>query len=1023
MAPTTSPPPESDSGRNPIPGLLPLLRRQGRIPHSRASHAAEIEHLPPGRHEEALLADGIVSEEDIAQALAQDAGLPFQVINPLELDAEVVTGILPAPFARRHTICALSKDGETLTVAIANPSDRSAIADLERYLGLRVKAVVATRSDIEGINGSLYNLRTSLRAAETELTHEHGDGGGLAPGTQEFVSASEAPRDLEPTTRPVVAALDSILHQAFEQRASDIHLEPKRDRAVVRFRVDGVLRTMHTFPRIVYQAVVSRLKMLSGLDIAEKRRPQDGRFKRIEPDNEIELRVSTLPTVFGEKAVLRVFDPAALVSSLAQLKLAEDEDARLRGMLNRREGLVLVTGPTGSGKTTTLYSVLRHLATAEVNVVTIEDPVELIHPPLSQVQVNPRIHFTFAAAIRSVLRQDPDILMVGEIRDGETAEMAVQAALTGHLVLSTLHTNDAPGAVTRLADLGVPSFLIGTTLVGVVAQRLVRIICSGCAEETSVTADEAHTLSVPGLEGRAVRRGRGCARCRDTGYRGRRGVFEILPIDSEARAGILGGRTSDDLARAARRRGVRSLREAALRLLLDGETSTAEVIRVTGAGGERGRAGRGAEPGPGRVSVAEGPADHQQERGDSVEHHDHVSDRQRPVRHRDVRDPARRGERDFPDTGNRIDQQDSDQIEEEVNDRQLESPVRVRAGNRESGEKGGDRRPHVGAESDRESVVEEQQAGSGERHQHRGGHRAGLSENRDNRPHPHGEQGVTAEGPMESGLAPACRNALQGADQQAESDDQQHHGDDGEESGGGLVGGRHESGEPLDGHRDQLDDPLERTLVVHAAPEQSPEEPGHRTGEARQEPGRDFERQEDAHRDQVEQVVAGRHLEGPAQFPAVAQMSESGDRVRHGGADVGAHHHGDGALERERGPGSSDETHDEGTRDGGTLHQRRAQNSNEEAYEGVRRSPEETVEKPGAEPFEALPKAVNRAQEEDEEQDQSRESGQRSKPALARSGPVLGHSAPIRTPYAGSGERPSTEPTNTTPEFRFVIDE
>ena len=461
----TAPPP----AENPIPGLLATLRRQGRLPEG--ERVARIAQLPPNRHEAALVAEGVVTEEDIAQALARDTGLAFRVINPVELNAEVVTGLLPAPFARRHTICALSKENDLLTVAVANPYERAAIADLERYLGVRVQVVVATRSDIEGINGSLYNLRTSLRAAETELTDERG---GPAPGTQEFVSASEAAGDLEPTTRPVVAALDSILHQAFEQRASDIHMEPKRDRAVVRFRVDGVLRTMHTFPRIVYQAVVSRLKMLSGLDIAEKRRPQDGRFKRIEPDQEIELRVSVLPTVFGEKAVLRVFDPSALVSSLEQLRLAEDEQARLRAILNRREGLVLVTGPTGSGKTTTLYSVLRHVATPEVNVVTIEDPVELIHPPLSQVQVNPRIDLSFAAAIRSVLRQDPDIVMVGEIRDGETAEMAVQAALTGHLVLSTLHTNDAPSAITRLADLGVPRFMVGTTLVGVLAQRLLR---------------------------------------------------------------------------------------------------------------------------------------------------------------------------------------------------------------------------------------------------------------------------------------------------------------------------------------------------------------------------------------------------------------------------------------------------------------------------------------------------------------------------------------------------------------------
>ena len=1025
MAQLASPHPESDAGQKAIPGLLPLLRRQGRIPPARASRAAEIERLPPGRHEAALLAAGIVSEEDIAQAVAEDAGLPFEVINPTELNPEVVTGTLPAPFARRHTICALSKQGDTLKVAVANPADRSAIADLERYLGLSVQVVVATRSDIEAINGSLYNLRTSLRAAETELTHEHGAGGGAAPGTQEFASGSAAAGDLEPTTRPVVAALDSILHQAFEQRASDIHLEPKRDHAVVRFRVDGVLRTMHTFPRIVYQAVVSRLKMLSGLDIAEKRRPQDGRFKRIEPTKEIELRISTLPTVFGEKAVLRVFDPAALVTSLEQLRLAEEEETRLRDMLNRREGLVLVTGPTGSGKTTTLYTVLRHVATVEVNVVTIEDPVELIQPALSQVQINPRIHLTFAAAIRSVLRQDPDIVMVGEIRDGETAEMAVQAALTGHLVLSTLHTNDAPGAITRLADLGVPRFLIGSTLVGVIAQRLVRVICSDCARDTSVPADAARTLAVPELAGRVVRQGRGCARCRDTGYRGRRGVFEILPIDSGTAAEILAGCTAEDLARSARRRGVLSLREAALRMLLDGHTTTAEVIRVTGAGQDAdfGREGPPFSRLPPEASITERPADHQQQRRDPVENRDHVTDRQTPVRHRDIREAASRGQRDLPDPRNRIDQRDPHQVEEQVDDRQLESPVGVRTGNRERGKESRDRRSYVGAEGDGESVVEEQEPGSGERDQHRGGNRAGLDENGHDRPRSHGHECVTAEHPVEGSLAPACRNALEGADQQAKGHDQQRDRDDGQDHGSGLVGASHEAGEPLDRYRDQLDDALEGTLVVDAGPEQTPELPGDHAGEARQEPGRDFERQEDGNRDQVEHVVAGSHLEGPPQFLPVPQVPEGGDRVGDRGPDVGAHHHGDGALERERGAGSGDEAHDEGTRDRRTLHQGGGQDSDDESQERIRRGLKEAVEEPGTETFESLAETVNRPQEEDEEQDQSRETRQPGKPAPARFATGFDHAAPRPMPGTGSGGKSSGQPEGAASAFRFVIDD
>ena len=1013
---------------NPIPGLLTLLRRQGRIPAAMASRAGALERLPPPRHEAALVAEGILSEEDIAQAVAQDAGLPFRAINPLELNPEVVTGALPAPFARRHTICALARDARTLTVAVANPFDRGAIADLERYLGVRVQVVVATRSDIEGINGSLYNLRTSLRAAETELTHDHGEHADPPAADQEFVSGSEAAGDLEPTTRPVVAALDSILHQAFEHRASDIHLEPKRDHALVRFRVDGVLRTMHSFPRIVYLAVVSRLKMLSGLDIAEKRRPQDGRIKRIESEKEIELRVSTLPTVFGEKAVLRVFDPAALVSSLEQLRLAEDEEQRLRQMLSRREGLLLVTGPTGSGKTTTLYSVLRHVATPEVNVVTIEDPVELVFPPLSQVQVNPRIRFSFAAAIRSVLRQDPDILMVGEIRDAETAEMALQAALTGHLVLSTLHTNDAPGAITRLADLGVPRFLIGTTLVGVVAQRLVRTICRGCGRETTVSTGEAETLSAREVAGRAVRVGTGCARCRDTGYQGRRAVFEILPIDSLAAAEILGGCTAEDLTRSARRRGVRSLRQAAVRLLLQGETTVTEVIRVTGAGTDPGLFGDLPEPPatarrPRAGSETERPADQQEQRRNPVEHHDHVADRETPVRDRDVREPARRGERDLPDPGNRVDHQDPDQVEQEVDDRQLEPPVGVGAGSRERGKESRNRRSHVGAEGDRKSVVEEQEPGSRERDQHRSGDRAGLDENGDDGPRSHGQDCVTAEHPVEDSLAPACGNALQGADEQPEGHDQQHDRDDGQERGSRLVGAGHEACEPLDRYGNQLDDALEGTLVVDAGSEQTPELRGNRAGEARQEPRRDFERQEDGHRDQVEHVVAGGHLEGPPQLLPVPQVSEGGDRVGDRGPDVGAHHHGDGVLERQRGLRGGDQSHDQRTRDRGTLDQRRGQDPDDESHEGVRRSLEEAVEEPGTEALESLPQAVDRPQEQDEEQNQPREARQLGKPAPAGLASGFHHAAPRRIPGGGGGSESTGQPEGAAPAFRFVMDD
>src|SRR5207253_5231245 len=302
--------------------------------------------------------------------------------------------------------------------------------------------------------------------------------------------------ELDPAAAPVVKALDHLLSYAFEQRASDIHFEPKRNATLVRLRIDGMLHDVHVIPRIVYQAVVSRVKLLSGCNIAEKRRPQDGRIKRDQGGREVELRVSTMPTAFGEKAVLRIFDPDILLKGIDELGLSTHDLPKLYDFIARPTGIILVTGPTGSGKTTTLYSVLKYLSKPEVNIITIEDPIEMVFEDFNQVAVRPQIDITFSGALRTVLRQDPDIIMVGEIRDTETAEHAVQAALTGHLVLSTLHTNDAPSSVTRLLDLGIPHFLILSTVIGIVAQRLVRVNCRSCAEEYAPSADEASALGL-----------------------------------------------------------------------------------------------------------------------------------------------------------------------------------------------------------------------------------------------------------------------------------------------------------------------------------------------------------------------------------------------------------------------------------------------------------------------------------------------------------------------------------------------
>jgi general secretion pathway protein E len=572
--------PATATPATPIPDLINILVKEKLLGREQVEKVRRAQKLQGGSEEELVLRLGLLTDVEIAQAVARHAGLPFLKINPLDLDLDIVTGALPAPFARKHSMCAISKHGNTITLAISNPFNLAPLSDLQQYAGLEVKLVVATRADIEMVNKGFYDLKRSLQAAESQLSE--GRLHAIDVTNQEFFSGPSV--EMDPTMQPVVKALDHLLDYAFDQRASDIHLEPKRNIALVRLRIDGVLHDVHVIPKIVYQAVVSRIKMLSGLNIAEKRRPQDGRIKREWSGKEIELRVSTMPTVFGEKSVLRIFDPGILLQSIEELGFSENELPRFQSFLTHREGIILVTGPTGSGKTTTLYSVLRHLSKPEVNVVTIEDPVELIHNDFNQVQIRPQIDVTFANAIRTVLRQDPDIVMVGEIRDGETADMAVQAALTGHLVLSTLHTNDAPSAITRLQDLDVPPFLITSTLIGVLAQRLVRAICAKCVEEYAPTPEEALALAVAHekIAHLRFRRGTGCIHCRQTGYYGRTGIFEVMPVSSKIRKLVVARSEAPEIVRVAREEGMRSLHESAIEKLVRGVTTVSEIVRVTG---------------------------------------------------------------------------------------------------------------------------------------------------------------------------------------------------------------------------------------------------------------------------------------------------------------------------------------------------------------------------------------------------------------------------------------------------------
>ncbi len=527
-----------------------------------------------------LRRDGELVDEDKATAvLAEAVGMPYRKIDPLKLDASLITRTLSRPFARRHAVLALERRGAVLVVATANPFDRELFENLRGLTGLEIEPVLAAPSDIHRAIAEVYGFRAQVSEAQVQLGVAGIDVGNL----EQFVNLSGVDA-LEASSEPVIAAVEYLLHYAFEQRASDIHLEPRREESIIRMRIDGVLHPVHRIPKGVHGAIANRFKIMARLDIAS-RKPQDGRIRTARGDAEMELRVSTIPTTFGDKIVVRVLDPSVLVRDLSELGFLPEERETFERWLLRPHGLIVVTGPTGSGKTTTLYSALQALASPEVNVVTIEDPIEMVHEDFNQIAANPRTGTSFAEALRHVLRQDPDVIMVGEVRDADTATQAVQAALTGHLVLTTLHTNDAVGAIARLRDLGVPSFLIAATLTGVVAQRLVRQVCPSCAEDVPLTADEVAGLGVSHPEDHAgellARRGPGCAKCRYTGYFGRAGLFEILAVNARLRHLIADGATPETLVRTARQDGLKSLREHAVQKVAAGVTSYEEAMRAT----------------------------------------------------------------------------------------------------------------------------------------------------------------------------------------------------------------------------------------------------------------------------------------------------------------------------------------------------------------------------------------------------------------------------------------------------------
>ena len=511
--------------------------------------------------------------------LAELAGQPYLRIDPLKIDVAAITPLMSYAFAQRHKILAVAVDSESVTIASAQPLVHSWEANLTHVLKRPIKRVVANPLDIQRFTVEFYRLAKSVSGASA------GDGKISGVGNFEQLLNLGA-QDQEPDANDahIVNIVDWLFQYAFQQRASDIHIEPRREQGSVRFRIDGVLHTVYQFPPQVTMAVVSRLKSLGRMNVAEKRKPQDGRVKTKTPDGgEVELRLSTLPTAFGEKMVMRIFDPDTAVKDLSSLGFGQHDSDRWESLVKQPHGIILVTGPTGSGKTTTLYSTLKRLATDEVNVCTIEDPIEMIEPAFNQMQVQSNIDLTFASGVRALMRQDPDIIMVGEIRDLETAEMAIQAALTGHLVLSTLHTNDAPSAITRLLELGVPHYLLKATLLGVMAQRLVRTLCPHCKAPHELSEDDWQSLTKPWNAPlpTGAQRAVGCLECRDTGYRGRAGVYEIMLINDAMKPLISADTDLIALRRHAFKDGMRSLRLSGAQKVAAGLTTIEEVLRVT----------------------------------------------------------------------------------------------------------------------------------------------------------------------------------------------------------------------------------------------------------------------------------------------------------------------------------------------------------------------------------------------------------------------------------------------------------
>ena len=521
----------------------------------------------------------ICAVEHLTQWLANRVHLDYFHIDPFKVDFAAVTKVMSNAYAERYKILPVAVSSTEVTIATSEPFVREWEPQLQQVLRLNIKRVIANPVEIQSYIVEFYNLARSVKTANAQ------DKGNFSDVTN-FEQLMQLGRSgkLDANDSHIIHICDWLFTYAFQQRASDIHLEPRREVSNVRFRIDGALHQVYQIPTAVMAAMTSRIKVMGRMDVVEKRRPQDGRLKTVSPDGtEVELRLSTMPTAFGEKFDMRIFDPDTLIKEYKELGFGEDDERKWKHMISQPHGIVLVTGPTGSGKTTTLYSTLKSLATPDVNVCSIEDPIEMVEPAFNQMHVQTGIGVNFASGIRTLMRQDPDIIMVGEIRDTETAEMAVQAALTGHLVLSTLHTNDASGAVTRMVDMGVEPFLISSTLLAVLAQRLVRRICTSCRTpfEPSESQLQNMSLSAHDIGDKVFYYGRGCPNCNDTGYKGRKGIYELLAV-SDAIRNLINDRAPTVVVRQkAIELGMVTLREDGLRGIYAGETTVEEVLKYT----------------------------------------------------------------------------------------------------------------------------------------------------------------------------------------------------------------------------------------------------------------------------------------------------------------------------------------------------------------------------------------------------------------------------------------------------------